>query len=454
MPRSTDNHSGSIQTQNIPNRRWWYIIPVSIVMYMLAYLDRTNTAIILPYISKDPNSGLNLSAANQGMASGIFFVGYMFLQIPAAVLAERWSAKKTVCILMVFWGFSAMATALVQNNNQFFLGRFVLGFFEGGVWPSVLVLIACWFPLKERGRANALWMCCLPVSSIIISPLSGYLLEYFSWRTVLFIEGIPPILWAIVWMLVVADHPRQAKWVSPAEQEYIEIGLAADEAAKPKDETGDQMGWIRGYLRAMGDRRVLLLILIYFCWMSGFYGYTMWLPTVIKRLTRGSSGTVGLLTAIPYAFAVMGMLWNSAHSDKTSNRRNAVAFPLLLGAAAMVAGQFVHIPVINIIVLIIMAVAIYAPYGPFWAIPAGLLRIEVLAGALGLINAIGNLGGFLGPYAVGWITEKTGSPAIAYFALAGILTVGALVTLFTVKSTESRGEVLVTPLRDESQAHS
>ena len=265
-----------------PAKRWVYVIPVAVVMYMLAYLDRTNTAMILPYINSDTSSQIHLTKADEGIVSGIFFFGYMFLQIPAAILAERWSAKKTVAILMFLWGFAAMAVSFVQSNGQFYTARFVLGFFEGGVWPSVLILIANWFPLKERARANSLWMCCLPLSSVLISPITGALLDHFSWRTVLFVEGVPPLIWAIVWLLVVSDHPHDAKWASGAEREYIEAELAADEANKPIID-GDGV-----YLAAARSAHVWQLIAIYVCFMGGFYGYTLWLPPVVKGLMSRS----------------------------------------------------------------------------------------------------------------------------------------------------------------------
>lgn len=432
--------AGNVGSQDrvskISSKRWSFVIPVAAIMYMLAYLDRNNVAVILPFIGNDPT--MQLTVADKGMVTGIFFVGYMFLQIPGAILAQKWSAKKVVLILMVMWGLAAMATGLVQSREQFLAARFVLGFFEGGVWPAVLVLLASWFPLKERARANSLWMACLPVSSVIMAPLSGVLLDHFSWRTVLVIEGVPPILWAIVWWFAVADSPKKAKWVSPEEREYVETALAEDEAAKPK--VGKST-----YREALKDRRVITLIAIYFCWMSGFYGFSLWLPAVIKDLTGGSAGMVGWVTAIPYVFALMAMVAVSAWSDRTGNRKLAVAGPILIGVVAMVAGQLVHSPLVNIGLLCVVAMGIYAPYGSFWAIPAGMLRIEVLAFALGLINALGNLGGFVGPYAVGWLTAKTGSDAAGYYALAGLLTVGALLTLFAVKpvamTTDTTGSI-------------
>jgi len=430
------NVGSQSRVSKISSKRWSFVIPVAAIMYMLAYLDRNNVAVILPFIGNDPT--MQLTVADKGMVTGIFFVGYMFLQIPGAILAQKWSAKKVVLILMVMWGLAAMATGLVQSREQFLAARFVLGFFEGGVWPAVLVLLASWFPLKERARANSLWMACLPVSSVIMAPLSGVLLDHFSWRTVLVLEGVPPILWAIVWWFAVADSPKKAKWVSPEEREYVETALAEDEAAKPK--VGKST-----YREALKDRRVITLIAIYFCWMSGFYGFSLWLPAVIKDLTGGSAGMVGWVTAIPYVFALMAMVAVSAWSDRTGNRKLAVAGPILIGVVAMVAGQLVHSPLVNIGLLCVVAMGIYAPYGSFWAIPAGMLRIEVLAFALGLINALGNLGGFVGPYAVGWLTAKTGSDAAGYYALAGLLTVGALLTLFVVKpvamTTDTTGSI-------------
>jgi MFS family permease len=396
-------------------------------MYMLAYFDRTNTAMVLPYVSAETGGRIAVDASSKGFASGIFFIGYMFLQIPAAILAARWSAKKTVSILMVMWGLAAMACSLAQTNTEFYAARFLLGVFEGGVWPSVLVMLASWFPLKERARANQLWMCALPLSSAIISPITGALLHAVSWRIVFLIEGVPPLIWVPIWLLLAADHPRQAKWISPEERTYIEGELAADEVNKPNSGEG------AGYLSAFRNGRVWLLISIGFCWMAGFYGYTMWLPTVIKNLTSGSSSLVGWLTAIPYVFAIAAMMIISYLSDKTRNRRYAVAFPALVAAAALIVGQVIHDPVINIILLVVVGMGVYAPYGPFWAIPGGMLRIEILAGALGLINALINVGGFVGPFAVGWLTDATNHASVGYLLLALLLIIQAVLTLIFVR---------------------
>ncbi|MFC6065254.1 MFS transporter [Streptomyces ochraceiscleroticus] len=409
---------------HVPAKRWVYVIPVAAFMYMLAYLDRNNVSVVLPYMHGD----LRLSNADKGLVSGIFFLGYVFLQIPAAVLAQRWSARKTVLILMVAWGLAAMVCAFVQTKEQFYAARFALGFFEGGVWPAVLILLASWFPLRERARANALWMACLPLSSIIMAPLSGLMLDHASWRWVLFLQGVPPLVWALVWWFAVADRPAQARWISRAEAAHLESALAADEAAKPAPAGGGS------YLKAVRKPQVLLLIGVYFCWMTGFYGFSLWLPSVVKELTHGGSSTeVGLLTAIPFALALAAMIGNAAWSDRTGRRRAAVAGPLVAGIAALLLGQVVDGGFPQMVLLCVTAVAVYAPYGPFWAIPGELLRFEVVAVAMGLVNALGNLGGFAGPYLVGWLTDVTGTQLTGFAVLAGFLAVAAGLVTFGLR---------------------
>ncbi|WEB38727.1 MFS transporter [Streptomyces yunnanensis] len=421
-PRVRDTAAGAAVESPavIPAKRWVYVIPVAAIMYMLAYLDRNNVSVVLPYMHGD----LDLSNADKGLAGGIFFLGYVFLQIPAAVLAQRWSARKTVLILMVAWGLSAVLSGLVQSRTQFYAARFVLGFFEGGVWPAVLILLASWFPLRERARANALWMACLPLSSVLMAPLSGWMLDHAGWRWVLVLQGLPPLVWAVVWWFAVADRPAQARWISSAEADHLARTIAADEATKPAAGGGSYLGAVR-------QPSVLVLIGVYFFWITGFYGFSLWLPAVIKELTHNGSATeVGLLTAVPFTVALVAMIANAAWSDRTGRRWQAVALPLVVGVVALLLGQAVHGALPRMLLLCVTAAAVYAPYGPFWAIPGQLLRFEVVAVAMGLINALGNLGGFAGPYLVGWLTDATGTSLTGFAVLAGFLAVAViLVTL-------------------------
>lgn len=401
--------------------RWSRIIPVAFIMYMLAYMDRINTAMVLPYMG----SSFHFTSADIGFASGIFFVGYMVLQIPGGVLATRWSAKKTVLILMFLWGFSAISIAFVQTKTQFFIARVLLGIFEGGVWPATLVLLASWFPQKERARANALWILCLPISAVIMSPLTGWLLSFLSWRIVFVIEGMPPLIWSFVWYFTVADNPDHAKWASEAEKKYVKESIAAENVGKPEN---------IGYFKACTNKIVILLIFAYFFWISGFYGYTMWVPDVIKGFNGISPSLVGLLSAIPFLFAGIAMVINSVHSDRTQEREAHIAIPLIVGAFGLIGGQYLaHTPVMKMIFLIITAIGVYAPYGPYWAMPTMVLRPEVAGAAIGIINALGNLGGFLGPYLVGYI-KNVSSGYMGFVVLAFFLVVTSLLCILIKKA--------------------
>lgn len=425
----------------IPAKRWGHIIPLAMVMYILAYVDRINVAMILPYI--DPRFGLTKTDA--GFAAGIFFVGYMILQIPGGYFASRWSAKKVVALLMVAWGVVAVATGFVQDRTQLYVARFVLGIFEGGVWPAVLVLLATWFPQRERARANALWMTCLPLSAVLMAPFTGWLLTFLSWRAVFILEGLPPLIWVFVWWFLIADHPSEAGWVSPEERTYLEEVAAAENAAKPAS---------AGYWAAFTDRTVLWLIVAYFFWMSGFYGYTMWVPAVVKAFAgNGNAGLVGWISAVPFVFALICMVVNSSWSDRRMRRQAHIAVPMIIGAIGLICGQFVSSPALQLTFLCVAGIGVYGPYGPFWAVPSSLLRVEVAGAAMGLINAIGNLGGFAGPYIVGWVRDHTNSGFAGFFVLSVFLLITATISLLLGSDQRTASAPTATTPRDTHGYH-
>lgn len=397
------------------DRRWVLLIPVATVMYLLAFVDRTNISFVLPFMKND----LHLSAADQGFASGIFFVGYLVLQVPGAVLAQRWSAKKTVLLLMVLWGASAAACGLVQSRDQMYAARFVMGICEGGVQPATLILLAKWFPLRDRARANGFWLACLPLSAVIAAPVTGWLLEVFSWRVVFLVEGIAPVVWAAVWFFVVADSPRQAAWMKAGEATRVEQQLAADEQ-RPVTTGPARYGDI------FRDTKVWGLIAFWFLYNLAFDGFTMWLPTVIKALSGGSAETTGWLTAIPYLLAFGGMIAISAASGRLISARWAIVAALTVSAVALAAGQVTGNPVLQFVLLCLAAMVLYI-HGPFWALPAVLLRAEVFAVVLGTVNGLGNLGGFVGPYAVGGLVGSTGSTVAGFGLVAAATLVSALI---------------------------
>ncbi|KYD34965.1 MFS transporter [Geobacillus sp. FSL W8-1251] len=341
------------------------------------------------------------------------------------------------------WGLAAMASGFVQTEGQLKLVRFLLGVAEGGVWPAVLVLLANWFTLQERARANAFWMACLPVSAILMAPITGILLKHFSWKTVLILEGIPPIVWAFVWYAMIKDRPTEAKWMDENEKQQLLHALTAEQSQSAKSQ---------GYAAAFKNKAVWGLVIMYFLWMTGFYGYTMWVPSVVSEFTDDSS-VMGWLTAIPFTCALVGMIVNSSWSDRRMNRTQHVVIPLFVAACAMIMGQFVETPLLKMILLSITAIGVYAPYGPLWAIPTAIIPAEVAGAAMGLQNAIGNLGGYNGPKFFGVLKDLTGNYHAGFYFLALSLALAGIVTFFLGKTIPQR-QASATSASNQKTVHS
>ena len=396
-------------------QRWLHIIPVAFIMYTIAFIDRTNISLALPSMSRD----LQMSPTQAGDAAGIFFWGYLVLQIPGGYLAHRWSAKRFVSIALVAWGACAVACGLVTSWWEFWLMRFLLGVAEGGVWPATLVLLSHWFPRAERARANAFWMLCLPVAVVLSSPLSGWILGRWNWRVLLIAEGALPFVWLLVWLELISDHPHQARWISPEEREYLRATLH-QEAAELEPVRPEP------YLRALVRPQVLVMVCIYFLLNSGSYGYLFWLPSALEGAKQLSNLAVGVLFAIPYVVTAIAMVLNSQHSDRTRERRRHVAAALAWGGVFLLAAIFAsqRAPLLSFIFICLAGAGPYAALGPFWAIPTETLPRSVAGSAMGLVNAIGNLGGYFGPLVVGYLSQRTGNFLYAF----GLLSLGLLLS--------------------------
>jgi sugar phosphate permease len=401
-------------------QRWLHVISVAFVMYTIAYIDRTNISLALPSISR----GLHLTPSEAGNASGIFFWGYLVLQIPGGYLAQQWSAKRFVSILLVVWGVCSALTGLVRTGHQFLLMRLLLGVAEGGVWPATLVLLAHWFPSRERARANAYWMLCLPAAVVASSPLSGWILARWNWRVLLVAEGIFPLLWLAVWWISIADHPRQARWISAEEREYLELTLSRESAELRSDKH-------EPYLRSLVRPQVLILMSVYFLLTTGDYGYLFWLPSAIHKARKVGNLEVGLLFTIPYLITAVGMILMSRHSDKTHERRGHVAFGLGWGGVFMLSGILLTSlsPLLSFLLIAFAMAGPYGSLGPFWAIPTETLPEHVAGSAMGLVNALGNLGGYFGPLLVGYVNERTGTFFYPFALLSLALLFGAALAL-------------------------
>jgi len=411
------------------SQRWLHIIPVSFIMYTIAFIDRTNVSLALPSMSR----ALHMDPTQAGGAAGVFFVGYVLLQIPGGHLAHRWSAKKFVAIALVVWGICSVGCGLVQTWQQFWVMRFFLGVAEGGVWPAVLILLSHWFPRGERARANAYWMLCLPIAVILSSPLSGWILGHWSWRVLLIAEGALPFFWLVIWLLFINDYPREASWISAEERDYLETTL--HEEAQSLDSAPRAP-----FLQALLNPIVLVMIGVYLMQNIGNYGYLFWLPTALENMRKMSSLRVGGLLMIPYLITAVGMVLLSRHSDKHRERRRHVAFGMAWGGACMLACILLsgHFATLGFVAISLVGAGSYGMLGPFWAIPTENLPRSISGSAMGLVNALGNLGGYIGPLAVGFVFHRTGDFRYAFALLSLALLSGAAATLLLPARSATR----------------
>jgi len=405
------------------NARWTRLIPIAILVYIISFMDRTNIGFAFSGIGKS----LHIGKAEEGLAGGIFFIGYLFLQIPGGHLAEHWSAKRFVGIMILIWGVFAILSGLVQNFTQLLIVRFILGVAEGGIWPAILVLISHWFPAKERARAYGFWMMNIAIASIITAPLSGWILTFGSWRWLFFIEGVFPFLIAApAWWLFVADRPSEASWVSPAERAYIETTLAAERRNEPV---------AGGFSQVLRSSVVWQLVVVYFLIQIGFYGLNLWLPTLVKALTHKGFGTVGLITAIPYIVAIVGLWLNGWSADRTGRYSVHVFGAMVIAAITLVASVLVGGGnIVLSIALVSLAMGGALAYdGPFWASASRALPAAVAGSAMGLINALGNLGGFVGPYLGGYLQQRSNGNFVSTASVLAVALFLAGLVMLTVK---------------------
>ncbi|MBU9386715.1 MFS transporter [Burkholderia multivorans] len=421
---------------NLAPRRWWTIMPIVFITYSLAYLDRANYGFAAAAgINQDLGIGKGLSS----LIGALFFLGYFFFQIPGAIYAERRSVKKLVFVSLVLWGACAALTGVVSNIPSLMVIRFVLGVVEAAVMPAMLIYISNWFTKSERSRANTFLILGNPVTVLWMSVVSGYLVHEFGWRHMFIAEGVPAILWAVCWWFLVQDKPAQSPSLSAQEKRDLETTLAAEQAAiKP----------VRNYGEAFRSPAVIKLCAQYFCWSIGVYGFVLWLPSIVKNGSALGMVATGWLSALPYLAATIAMLAASWASDKVGSRRGFVWPFLLVGAAAFAASFALgstHFW-ISYALLVVAGAAMYAPYGPFFAIVPELLPKNVAGGAMALINSMGALGSFVGSYFVGYLNGATGSPLASYAFMSAALVAAVILTL-SVKPQPRDAHSLAAPLQ-------
>ncbi len=401
----------------------WRLMPLLLACYVVAYLDRVNVGFAKLQMLDD----LGFSEIVYGFGAGIFFIGYFFFEVPSNIILHKVGARLWIGRIMVTWGLISSAMMFVDSPQMFYVMRFMLGVAEAGFFPGIILYLTYWYPSHRRGRMTALFMTGIALSGVIGSPLSGAIMQLADglhglrgWQWMFLVEGIPSVLLGIVVIVMLDDRVAQAKWLTNEERALLINNIAADSEHKEEE----------SIFRVMSSGRVWLCAAIYFCSVMGTYGVSFWLPTIIKAMGYKDPLDVGMISAIPYGVSVAVMLLVAKSADRTRERRWHVAIPALLGSLGLALSVvYAKEPVLAIAALTLGLSCILTTLPLFWSLPTSFLAGTGAAAGIALINSLGNLSGFVSPYAVGWLKESTGSTDSGVYLLAAGMVVGALLTL-------------------------
>jgi MFS transporter, ACS family, tartrate transporter len=398
----------------------WRLIPFLVLAYFFSYLDRVN----LGFAALTMNAELKFSPTIFAWGAGIFFIGYFIFEVPSNLALEKFGASRWIARIMVTWGIISALMSLVSGEWSFYTLRFLLGVAEAGFFPGIIFYLTYWYPAEYRARFLAAFAIAVPVSTLIGAPVSGLLLGLDGamglkgWQWLFIIEGIPSVLLGIVTWFYLTDRPEQANWLSTEQKAWLAAKLNAEIAAK----TAAKHLTLGG---ALSSPKVIMLSLIYFGFVGALYGMQFWLPQIVKAFGLTNAQT-GFVTAIPYLFGTIAMILWARHSDATRERVVHVGAPLLLTAVALGVSSFISDPAMTMVVLSVAAIGVFCTFGVFWALPTAWLSGTAAAGAIALINSIGNLAGFGGPYLIGWVKEATGNTSTGLLVLAVLPLIGGL----------------------------
>jgi MFS transporter, ACS family, tartrate transporter len=403
------------------------LLPFAFLIYIVNYIDRVNVSFANLRMSAD----LGFSDRVYGLGVGMFYVTYVLFEIPGALIVERWSARKWIARIMISWGIVTVLTGFVHTTGQFYAARFFLGVAESSFFPGMIVYLTHWFRLPERSRAIACLYMAVPAASLIGSPLAGWLLGVHwcllaGWRWLFILEGIPAVVLGIITFFYLTDWPAQARWLPPDERDWLVNELRAEQEAKKN---------VRDYttLQAFCDRQILKLIVAFFLALTGALGTIYWIPTFVKRLSGFPDRTVTSLLLVPALIGIAGLLINGWHSDKSAERCWHAAIPLLV--AGLMFGLLIvarHDMPLAILFLLLGSGSLYAYYPAFWAIPTMILNESAAAATFGLINSIGQLGGFAGNYTIGFLHVRTHS-LVASFGFIALVYIASGVLILSLR---------------------
>lgn len=410
------------------------LIPFLFLCFFISILDRVN----ISFAALQMNEDLGFSNAVYGLGAGIFFLGYFLLEVPGSAIMTRIGARRWISRIMISWAIIAILMAFVQEPWQFYTARFLLGVAEASFYPCMVYYLSGFFQSKHHAKAIAAFMLAIPGANAVGAPLSTFLMQInwlnlAGWQWLFILEAVPALILGIICFFYLDDRLEDVKWLKPEEKNWL-----LDVTQKEKEAKQQVKHYT--FAQALKDRDVLILSAGYFCWMFGYYGINMFLPTVTESMSESlsiSTQGLGWLLGLMYAIAMVAMILVGNHSDKKNERRWHVAACLTTSAIAMIASSYVAESniILSFVLLTIALCGAFGAYSPFWAIPPSFLTESAAAGAIALINSIGNLGGFFGPYAVGYIRDTTGSFTMSMIFLGISMILSSLIIIFLVKQS-------------------
>ncbi len=401
----------------------WRLIPLLLLCYVVAYLDRVNVG----FAKLQMIDELKFSETVYGLGAGIFFIGYFLCEVPSNIILHKVGARVWIGRIMITWGILSAAMMYVSSPMMFYVMRFMLGVAEAGFFPGIILYLTYWYPAQRRGRMTAMFMTAIALSGVIGGPLSGAIMKHAhgvnglsGWQWMFLLEGLPSVLLGVAVILLLKDRIADAHWLTDDEKALLARNIAAEESAKED----------HNILHVMGSGRVWLCAAIYFSYVMGLYGVSFWMPSIIKSMGYADPLDIGLISAIPYGVSVVVMLLVANSADRSGERRWHVAIPGLLGAVGLAMSVvWSKNPVLAVAALTLGLSGIMATLPLFWSLPTAFLAGAGAAAGIALINSLGNLSGFASPYAVGWLKDATGSTDAGVYLLACGMVVGALLTL-------------------------
>lgn len=409
----------------VPNARWRRTGFLLFLVYLVAFAERANISVAVPSMSLE----LGLTATAAGVVLSAFFWGYVVTQVPGGWLANRVGPTRVIWVALIIWGLTSIAQALSPSAAALIVCRVVMGLSEGVVWPSFAILFINWFPVAERARAAGLSLLALPISSVIMAPSAGWLIARWNWETMFVVQGLPAFVLAVFVALYLRDDPTQDRRLSSAELHYI---------LQHRPQRSGTLA-ARSFVSVLKTPAVWACCLIYFLWLTGFYSFSLWLPTLLKELSSQGIEAVGWLTAIPFAVAGAAMLVNSIAADRSGLSKSwFVVPPLLLAAASLLIQHVVPASLgVQLVFLTLTGVGVYAAFGAWWAWVLQHIHPEQAGPASGMVNVFGSFGGVVGPVVVGY--AASGGPAAQGFYVLGFFLLAAgFVALAMARATAPR----------------